>query len=1617
MPRINMEKTQKELASIGIAVKDASGELRPYQQIIEETARKFDSLSKAEQTVVTEALAGKMHITRMASLLSNYAIAVNAADVSSSAFGSSLEENSRHMESLQSKLNQVVGSSQELSNAIGQSGLEAAMKGTLTGTTTFIKGMTELIDSGVGGKVAVAALTASITAFTIGLATKLPLLSTFVTGIVGATRATAAFTASLLANPLTATLVALTAITTGVIFYSGALKEAREEYEKFTDVARKSNDKIKEIEDSLKKSGSTTKQQVDDYEKMSSMLVDVKEKLEALRDAQFKQKSEMYKSQFGEEIPVTANQISIDLDTSEETKNLKEHAAAVGINILEYKTWGEVIQALDEKHQKMNSTVEALKNNDLKTKFGNEAEKADMLSKVMDDLNHNRKIGYKEAQELIEKEEGLSKAMYVQDGAIKFHTDLVQELIDKRKKAAKETVENARIELEAQKKALFSKLELYKIEAKTIADLARAKKQLENQEYEDNRTAAKQPWKSFSAAYNSSIRQQIQKEIDGVIDVSKQIEDYEKLAKSVGNIGDALDQVGDKEKKRKKASDEAEKAAREREKAEREAIKAAEEARKREIEQLKETEAHYQKMYELKKRLHDLSMETEEYAYSKMKKDSQEARDQLQKMINLRKEGMVSDATEVKRLEDSAVSFEKAAKNEAIIAAQNKYGLSPTDTSNTFSGPHASLVNKYAIANGVNPILSGAVMMQESGGKGNNVMQVNGMNGASVEATIKKGNEILGKLLDKTNGNIEKALAAYNMGEGILKFFDENGGYSRENMKKFSDMQKKKYGYKIYGDPDYIQHVFNRLPDTAKSTTKPTTTVNKGVNTSGDASDFVKLKSDYVKGPTNINPYLLSLLETLAKDKGKTISLTSGGRTKAQQEDLKRRKPGLAAQAGYSKHEYGLAVDVADVWLKNMSESELAKYGLHKPALKSKGEDWHIEPIQTKGVRNPADIKKLSITLATGGGTSVTEVPIDFSKELQGQADDNHSKALELKSRQISEQQLIDEAEQRKVESWLLYYDNEISKIEQRIKDSEIKMKTLDPTSPGYRKELQNQVQLRKDKQDLFHQSAEYIRSVEAKAKKNKDLYSGDFLEEIKKIKEQRGQAWKEVFGEINSISYEIVRNELAELSEKTDQYDRQLNISRTTIGLFREDSAEYRQELEKQADILNQKINIEKETQRIIEERLRTEGLLAHQIEELNKQKDESIRREREYQVEIKRTRQTLYDQVADNLGKIKEARIKQLEKQRDGEIDRIQKQIDSQNESYERRIELKQKELNQLDEQYDKEERLKRLRDIDDEIAKVKADKRFSYITAEGKEILTYNKERVSELEQQRNELLQQYQREDVRKARQQEIEDLRKEKEEKEKTLREQLENVKRNYDQQIETEKQKWDQIIEAAKNGTLGYDDIMNGENGFFPTAIADLQKFGVDVQAQIDQIKAAFESLNNIKVSLPSLGGFGGVVGGGGGGSAYDSNGKLLTPGKSGLDNTRIGSDGMTDYVRDAYDKAIKGGGKVLTRHSGGFVDGKQPSRLAELANKLFNTKPSEQMVKALKGELFVPEHNILNNFIPNMQNLVNSISSPVTQSIPISGDTYQVTIERVVTNNPMEFLKNLPNYVRTKYK
>ncbi|WP_455684812.1 lysozyme family protein [Thomasclavelia sp.] len=163
-------------------------------------------------------------------------------------------------------------------------------------------------------------------------------------------------------------------------------------------------------------------------------------------------------------------------------------------------------------------------------------------------------------------------------------------------------------------------------------------------------------------------------------------------------------------------------------------------------------------------------------------------------------------------------------------------GIFMTGSSDTGSGNQLSqevveytpLIQKYADEYEISRFINAlqAIMMQESGGKGNDPMQAsecsfntkypNTPNAITEpEYSIQVGVQNFADCLKRANctdpldiAKLSLAMQGYNFGNGYIEWALTNfGAYSQGNAKVFSDEQARKHGWSSYGDPEYVPHV------------------------------------------------------------------------------------------------------------------------------------------------------------------------------------------------------------------------------------------------------------------------------------------------------------------------------------------------------------------------------------------------------------------------------------------------------------------------------------------------------------------------------------------------------------------------------------------------------------------------------------------------------------------------------------------------------------------------------------------------------------------------------------------------------------------------------------------
>ena len=142
-------------------------------------------------------------------------------------------------------------------------------------------------------------------------------------------------------------------------------------------------------------------------------------------------------------------------------------------------------------------------------------------------------------------------------------------------------------------------------------------------------------------------------------------------------------------------------------------------------------------------------------------------------------------------------------------------------------------IQQYARQHGIPEYteLIKAVMMQESGGRGNDPMQAsecgyntrypNTPNGITdPEYSINVGIQNLAACLSAAEvenpidmEHIKLALQGYNFGNGYISWAKTNyGGYSYANAVEFSTTQAERLGWDSYGDTQYVSHVLRYYP-------------------------------------------------------------------------------------------------------------------------------------------------------------------------------------------------------------------------------------------------------------------------------------------------------------------------------------------------------------------------------------------------------------------------------------------------------------------------------------------------------------------------------------------------------------------------------------------------------------------------------------------------------------------------------------------------------------------------------------------------------------------------------------------------------------------------------------
>ena len=147
----DINNVETQLAYVGIELKNANGELRSTEDVLDELGRKWDTLSNNQQAAVAKALAGTRQQSRLIAMMSDYERVIELQAIAQRSQGSTLAQMSSLMTGLDASLNEVAIAWESIISSLVNNDFVVAWVDSFADIMNFIKN----IASNIGGQIAI----------------------------------------------------------------------------------------------------------------------------------------------------------------------------------------------------------------------------------------------------------------------------------------------------------------------------------------------------------------------------------------------------------------------------------------------------------------------------------------------------------------------------------------------------------------------------------------------------------------------------------------------------------------------------------------------------------------------------------------------------------------------------------------------------------------------------------------------------------------------------------------------------------------------------------------------------------------------------------------------------------------------------------------------------------------------------------------------------------------------------------------------------------------------------------------------------------------------------------------------------------------------------------------------------------------------------------------------------------------------------------------------------------------------------------------------------------------------------------------------------------------------
>lgn len=148
---VDVNKVDKALRSVGVTLKDTTGQFRDLDDVFLELAQKWDTLDLMQQRYVATTAAGSRQQSRFIAMMDNYDRTMELVNAANNSAGASNEQFAKTTESLESKLNKLSNAWNEFTMGLANSTVIKTGVDLLTTILDTVNNITGAFGDGVGG--------------------------------------------------------------------------------------------------------------------------------------------------------------------------------------------------------------------------------------------------------------------------------------------------------------------------------------------------------------------------------------------------------------------------------------------------------------------------------------------------------------------------------------------------------------------------------------------------------------------------------------------------------------------------------------------------------------------------------------------------------------------------------------------------------------------------------------------------------------------------------------------------------------------------------------------------------------------------------------------------------------------------------------------------------------------------------------------------------------------------------------------------------------------------------------------------------------------------------------------------------------------------------------------------------------------------------------------------------------------------------------------------------------------------------------------------------------------------------------------------------------------------